>query len=72
MGQRKQIGSAKSSSINVINCYISALAALSPSEMSDARISWTKSGLLSTLIDDLFDVAGSREELVNLMQLVDQ
>ncbi|CAA6675083.1 unnamed protein product [Spirodela intermedia] len=40
--------------------------------MSDARISWAKNGVLTTLVDDFFDVVGSREELINLMQLVDQ
>lgn len=53
-------------------CYFSAAATLFPPEMSDARISWAKNGVLTTLVDDFFDVAGSREELINLIQLVDQ
>ncbi|CAA6670178.1 unnamed protein product [Spirodela intermedia] len=53
-------------------CYFSAAATLFPYEMSDARISWAKNGVLTTLVDDFFDVVGSREELINLMQLVDQ
>ncbi|KAF5199661.1 Ent-kaurene synthase [Thalictrum thalictroides] len=39
-------------------------------EMSDVRISWTKNTFLVTMIDDLFDADGSKEELVNLIDLV--
>ncbi|WOL15862.1 Terpene synthase, metal-binding domain-containing protein [Canna indica] len=31
--------------------------------MSDARISWAKNGILITVVDDFFDVGGSREDL---------
>ncbi|KAE8124499.1 hypothetical protein FH972_019378 [Carpinus fangiana] len=53
-------------------CYFSAVATLSPSELSDARISWAKNGVLTTVVDDFFDVGGSEEELVNLIQLVEK
>jgi hypothetical protein len=48
------------------------VATLSPSELSDARISWAKNGVLTTVVDDFFDVGGSEEELVNLIQLVEK
>ncbi|GLT75771.1 hypothetical protein SLA2020_474700 [Shorea laevis] len=53
-------------------CYFSAAATLFPPELSDARISWAKNGVLTTVVDDFFDVGGSEEELVNLIQLVEK
>jgi ent-kaurene synthase len=53
-------------------CYFSAVATLFPSELSDARISWAKNGVLTTVVDDFFDVGGSEVELVNLIQLVEK
>ncbi|GMY33142.1 ent-kaur-16-ene synthase, chloroplastic-like [Fagus crenata] len=32
-------------------------------ELSDARISWAKNGVLGTVIDDFSDIGGSKEEL---------
>ncbi|TQE02673.1 hypothetical protein C1H46_011742 [Malus baccata] len=52
--------------------YFSAAATLFPPELSDARISWAKNGVLGTGVDDFFDVGGSEEELVNLIQLVER
>ncbi|KAJ0098869.1 hypothetical protein Patl1_20767 [Pistacia atlantica] len=51
--------------------FIGAATLLSP-ELSDARISWAKGIVLTTVIDDFFDVGGSLEELVNLVQLVEK
>ncbi|XP_060970207.1 ent-kaurene synthase TSP4, chloroplastic isoform X1 [Cannabis sativa] len=53
-------------------CYFSAAATLSSPELSDARISWAKNGVLTTVVDDFFDVGGSEEELVNLIQLLEK
>ncbi|CAL9016458.1 unnamed protein product [Prunus brigantina] len=53
-------------------CYFSAAATLFPPELSDARISWAKNGVLTTVVDDFFDIGGSEEELVNLIQLVEK
>ncbi|GAV70224.1 Terpene_synth domain-containing protein/Terpene_synth_C domain-containing protein [Cephalotus follicularis] len=52
-------------------CYFSAAATLFSAELSDARISWAKSGVLTTVCDDFFDVGGSEEELVNLVKLLE-
>ncbi|CAN6553753.1 unnamed protein product [Malus baccata var. baccata] len=52
--------------------YFSAAATLFPPELSDARISWAKNGVLATVVDDFFDVGGSEEELINLIQLVEK
>ena len=40
-------------------CYLSAAATIFPSELSDARISWAQNGVLTTVVDDFFDVMGS-------------
>ncbi|BAS79329.1 Os02g0568700 [Oryza sativa Japonica Group] len=43
-----------------------------PRELSDARIAWIQNCLLTTAVDDLFDVAGSSEELQNLIALFEK
>lgn len=53
-------------------CYFSAASTLSSPELSDARISWAKSSILTTVVDDFFDVGGSMDELVNLIQSVEK
>ncbi|XP_037479054.1 ent-kaur-16-ene synthase, chloroplastic-like isoform X2 [Triticum dicoccoides] len=53
-------------------CYLSAAATIFPPELSDARISWAKNGVLTTVVDDFFDVGGSKEELENLIALVEK
>ena len=53
-------------------CYFSAAATLTSPELCDARLSWAKNGVLTTVVDDFFDVGGSEEELVNLIQLVEK
>ncbi|KAG6392464.1 hypothetical protein SASPL_146683 [Salvia splendens] len=51
-------------------CYFSAAATFSAPELSDARMLWAKNGVLTTVVDDFFDLGGSVEELKNLIQLV--
>lgn len=53
-------------------CYFSAAASISPPEMSDARISWSKTALLTSVVDDFFDVGGSKEEQENLLALMEK
>ncbi|KAM3390515.1 hypothetical protein ACQJBY_012235 [Aegilops geniculata] len=53
-------------------CYLSASATIFPRELSDARITWAKRSVLSSISDDFFDVGGSREELENLVALVEK
>nr|AUZ98428.1 ent-kaurene synthase isoform X2 [Trachyspermum ammi] len=53
-------------------CYFSAAATLFSPELCDARMSWAKNGILTTVVDDFFDVGGSVEELLNLIQLVEE
>ncbi|KAL3627131.1 Ent-kaurene synthase TSP4, chloroplastic [Castilleja foliolosa] len=51
-------------------CYFSAASTIFAPELSDARMSWAKNGVLTTVVDDFFDVGGSIEELKNLIHLV--
>ncbi|WVZ87068.1 hypothetical protein U9M48_033763 [Paspalum notatum var. saurae] len=51
--------------------YLSAAGTMFPPELSDARILWAKNGVLTTVVDDFFDVGGSKEELENLVALVE-
>ena len=53
-------------------CYLSTVATLFPPEMSDARMCWVKNSVLTTVVDDFFDVGGSREELLNIISLVEK
>lgn len=53
-------------------CYFSAAATLFAPELSDARLSWAKNAVLTTVVDDFFDVGGSEEELVNLIKLIEK
>ncbi|XP_021684518.1 ent-kaurene synthase TSP4, chloroplastic isoform X2 [Hevea brasiliensis] len=53
-------------------CYFSSAATLFAPELSDARMSWAKNAVLTTVVDDFFDVGGSEEELVNLIQLIEK
>ena len=53
-------------------CYFSAASFLSAPELSDARLSWAKSSILTTVIDDFFDVGGSMDELVNFVQILEK
>ncbi|KAJ8775395.1 hypothetical protein K2173_023160 [Erythroxylum novogranatense] len=49
--------------------YLSIAAVLIAPEDSEARISMTKNSVMSTMMDDLFDFAGSKEELENMLEL---
>ncbi|KAK7324128.1 hypothetical protein VNO77_27650 [Canavalia gladiata] len=53
-------------------CYFSSAATLFSPEHSDARISWAKNGVLTTVVDDFFDVGSSEEEQLDLIQLVEK
>lgn len=53
-------------------CYLSAAATLFPPESSDARMSWAKNAVLTTIVDDFFDCGGSKEELENLISLMER
>ena len=53
-------------------CYLAAAATMFPPELSDARISWAKNSILLNIVDDFFDIEGSREELENLVTLLEK
>lgn len=41
-------------------------------ESADARRTWSLNSLVGTIADDMFDIDGSREELLNLIQLMEK
>lgn len=56
----------------LVSCYFSVAATLFSPELSDARLSWAKNAVLTTVVDDFFDVGGSQAELLNLIQLFEK
>ncbi|CAN6320314.1 unnamed protein product [Urochloa humidicola] len=50
----------------------SAAATMFTPELSEARMAWSKNSILTTVVDDLFDMVGSREEMENLVALIDR
>ena len=56
----------------VAYCYLAASATVLSHDASEARMSCAKNGILTTLVDDFFDIGGSREELLNLVSLVEK
>uniref|UniRef100_A0A0E0CM96 Uncharacterized protein n=1 Tax=Oryza meridionalis TaxID=40149 RepID=A0A0E0CM96_9ORYZ len=50
--------------------YFSAAAVLLPSEST--RIAWTQNCILTTTVDDFFDGEGSKEEMENLVKLIEK
>ncbi|XP_020103571.1 ent-kaur-16-ene synthase, chloroplastic-like isoform X1 [Ananas comosus] len=64
-----QLGFARD---KITYCYLSAAATLCSPELTDGRILWAKNSLLTTVVDDFFDVGGSIEELKNLISLVEK
>ncbi|KAM7502391.1 hypothetical protein LguiB_001295 [Lonicera macranthoides] len=52
--------------------FFSAAATMFSPELSHARMSWAKNAVLTTVVDDFFDVGGSIEELLNLIHLVEK
>ena len=53
-------------------CYFTGATTLYYPELSDVRIAFAKNMVLTTVVDDFFDVGGSEEELVQLIQLVER
>ncbi|KAL2517490.1 Ent-kaur-16-ene synthase [Abeliophyllum distichum] len=51
-------------------CYFLSAAILFDTDISEARIAYAQVVALTSRIDDLFDLYGSREELINMIKLV--
>ncbi|KAB2044639.1 hypothetical protein ES319_D01G104900v1 [Gossypium barbadense] len=69
--REKRLDKLKFARQKLAYCYFSAAATLCSPELSDARLTWAKNGVLTTVVDDFFDVGGSEDELLNLIQLVE-
>ncbi|XWS16726.1 hypothetical protein CRYUN_Cryun33cG0002500 [Craigia yunnanensis] len=70
--QEKRLDELKFARQKLAYCYFSAASTIFSPALSDARISWAKNGVLTTMVDDFFDVGGSEDELLNLIQLVEK
>lgn len=70
--QEKRLDKLKFARQKLAYCYFSAAATICSPELSDARITWAKNGVLTTVVDDFFDVGGSEDELLNLIHLVEK
>lgn len=68
--KEKRLDKLKFARQKLAYCYFSAAATFSTPLLAEARISWAKNGVLTTVVDDFYDVGGSAEELENLIQLV--
>ncbi|KAH9310980.1 hypothetical protein KI387_026015, partial [Taxus chinensis] len=56
----------------LVYCYFSVVSTLFSPEMSAARIAWTKNAVLTTVIDDFYDVGGSIAELECFLEAVNR
>lgn len=70
--REKRLDKLKFARQKLAYCYFSAAATFFSPELSDARMAWAKNGVLTTVIDDFFDVAGTEEELTNLVELFEK
>ncbi|KAH9310979.1 hypothetical protein KI387_026014 [Taxus chinensis] len=56
----------------LVYCYFSVASTLFSPEMSAARIAWTKNAVLTTVIDDFYDVGASIAELQCFLEAVNR
>jgi len=53
-------------------CYLPPASTMFRSELSEARDAYAIKNILVTVVDDMFDVGGSKEELDNFITLIDK
>jgi hypothetical protein len=53
-----------------VECYFSAAATMFEPEMAKARLVWARCCVLTTVLDDYFDVGGTIEELRLFLEAV--
>ncbi|PAN20858.1 hypothetical protein PAHAL_3G415900 [Panicum hallii] len=53
-------------------CLLPPASTMFPSELSEARLAYAMELILVTIVDDLFDVGGSKEEMENLVTLIEK
>ncbi|KAH0644057.1 hypothetical protein KY289_035031 [Solanum tuberosum] len=56
----------------IYTTYLMSIAVVSDPEFSDARLMYAKYGMLLTIVDDLFDGFTSKDELLNIIELVER
>lgn len=56
----------------VVYCYFTGAALITSPELTEARMSFGKSGVLTTVLDAFFDDWGSQDERTNLVQAAER
>lgn len=56
----------------IYTTYLIGIAVVSDPEFSDARLMYAKYVMLLTVVDDLFDGFASKDELLNIIELVER
>ncbi|KAK3024984.1 hypothetical protein RJ639_043248 [Escallonia herrerae] len=51
--------------------FVVASVHFSP-ELADARMAWSEISIIGTILDDMFDIDGTRQELLNIIELVEK
>ncbi|CAK9185449.1 unnamed protein product [Ilex paraguariensis] len=69
-GEVTGLGGLKFARQRIASCYFCIAATLFSPELSDARSCWAKNASLATFVDDFFDVGATKEEMLNLIELV--
>ncbi|CAM8929336.1 unnamed protein product [Rhodiola kirilowii] len=70
--RENRLGELQFARKGVWNMYYSAAMIFVSPGLSDARLAWAKSALLTMVVDDLFDVKGCKDELENFLHLVEK
>ncbi|XP_054816541.1 ent-kaur-16-ene synthase, chloroplastic-like isoform X2 [Prosopis cineraria] len=52
--------------------FLTVAATLTSSELREARLTWAKQASLTCVVDDFYDVWGTEEEQMNLIQLIEK
>ncbi|XP_028755308.1 ent-kaur-16-ene synthase, chloroplastic-like [Neltuma alba] len=52
--------------------FLTVAATLTSPELREARLTWAKQSLLGCVVDDFFDVWGTEDEHINLIQLMEK
>ncbi|KAI4323264.1 hypothetical protein L6164_022884 [Bauhinia variegata] len=56
----------------MIYSFLAAASSVFSPELTDARLSWTKSGCLTIIVDDFFDLWASEEDMTKIIQLLEK
>ncbi|XP_065879754.1 terpene synthase 6, chloroplastic-like [Euphorbia lathyris] len=70
--KKYEINSLKFARQKIRYAYFAVASDIFQPHLTDARAAWAQNSVLTTVVDDFFDFAGSMEELLNLIDLVER